>query len=181
MDKSPKRIYIVGPSGGGKTTLGGLLSEKLNIPHVSLDEIAYPNQVERSHEERLKHVSILANQNMWLTEGIYVDWTKKLLDRADLIIWLDLPYLTTLLRVIKRFFVHKIRGDEKYGMFNTLKFIWNLRKYYYPEPGFEEGHEDKTTTRIQTKNILQEYEERVRRIKSGKELEDFLLRLDTRN
>lgn len=165
MDNNPKRIYIVGPSGSGKTTLGRMLSEKLNIPHVSLDEIAYPNQIESSREEMLKQISILADQNTWITEGIYVDWTKKLLERADLIIWLDLPYFTTLLRVIKRFFVHKFRGDEKYGVFNTAKFIWNLRKYFYPKPGFEEGHSDKTTTRIQTKRVLKEYEGKVKRIR----------------
>lgn len=170
----PKKIYIVGPSGSGKTTLGRLLCEKLNIPHTSLDDIAYPNQAKRPMGERLEHISKLASQEKWLTEGIYVDWTKKLLERADLIIWLDLPYSTTLLRVVKRFFVHKFRGDEKYGVLNTLKFIWNLRKYYFPEPGFEEGHSDKTTTRIQTKRVLRDYGDKVERIRSSKELEKFL-------
>ncbi|OGE14629.1 hypothetical protein A3F00_00440 [Candidatus Daviesbacteria bacterium RIFCSPHIGHO2_12_FULL_37_11] len=174
MESSPKRIYIIGSSGSGKTTLGKLLSEKLNIPHISLDEIAYPNQIESPNEERFKHISSLANQDKWITEGIYVNWTKKLMDKADLIIWLDSPYSTTLLRVIKRFFVHKLRGDEKYGIKNTLKFIWNLRKYYYPKPGFEEGHSDKTTTRIQTKRVLAEYRNKVKKIQSSKDLKNFL-------
>lgn len=173
MENNPKRIYIVGPSGGGKTTLGRLLSEKLNIPHISLDEIAYPAQKERPLGERLALISDLARKNSWITEGIYVDWTKKLLERANLIIWLDLPYLTTFLRVVKRFFVHKFRGDEKYGIINTLKFIYNLRKYYFPEPGFEDGHPEKSATRIQTKNTLREYGDKVERIRSDKELEKF--------
>ena len=175
MENSPKRIYIIGPSGSGKTTLGKLFCEKLNIPHTSLDDIAYPDQIERPMDERLKHVAKLADQDKWLTEGIYVDWTKKLLERADLIIWLDLPYFTTLLRVVKRFFVHKIRGDEKYGIKNTLKFIWNLRKYYFPKPGFEMGHSDKTTTRIQTQRVLSEYGDKVERIRTSEELRKFLV------
>lgn len=172
---SHKKIYIVGPSGSGKTTLGKTLCRKYNIPHFELDHIAYPNGEERSHQERVKEVEKLAKKDSWVTEGIYVNFTKPLFEATDSIIWLDLPYFTTLLRVIKRFIVHKIRGDEKYGFINTLKFIINLRKYFYPKKGEEYGTEDKQTTRLLTKKTLQPYKEKVIHIKSDSDLKKFLI------
>lgn len=35
-------IILIGPMGAGKTTLGKKLSERLKLPHVSLDEIRQP-------------------------------------------------------------------------------------------------------------------------------------------
>ncbi len=169
-----KKIYIVGPSGSGKTTLGQLLCDKLNLPHFDLDEIAYPNKVESSHDERLNEIDKLSKKEAWITEGIYVDWTEKLLERADLIVWLDLPYSKTFFRVLKRFIVHKIRGDETHGVKNTLKFVWNLRKYYYPGPGEEHGSEEKRTTRHKTEHYLRVYKDKVTHIQNNYQLEKFL-------
>lgn len=171
---SPKRIYIVGPSGSGKTTLGKFLCQKLNIPHVDLDQIAYPKQKIKPVEERLRLIAEVAQRPAWVTEGIYVDWTKKLLEKADLIIWLDLPLHKTLVRVIKRFIAHKIRGDEKFGIKNTSKFIFNLKKYYYPKKGEEHGTEEKQTTRHKTAVALKPYMEKVVHVRSASELEKFL-------
>jgi adenylate kinase family enzyme len=171
---SPKKIYIVGPSGSGKTTLGKVLAQKFNLPHFDLDEIAYPNKQERSDKERLEEIEKLSKNSSWITEGIYVDWTQKLLERADLIVWLDLPYSKTFFRVIKRFIVHKVRGDETHGIKNTVKFIWNLRKYYYPDKGFEHGTEEKKTTRHKTKHYLTDYKEKIIRIKNDQKLKEFL-------
>jgi adenylate kinase family enzyme len=166
-----KRIYIVGPSGSGKTTLGRLLSEKLNVPHIDLDHIAYPNQIENPLSERLKHIASLAKEDHWVTEGIYVDWTTELFKKSDLIIWLDLSLRKTFFRVLKRFIIHKFRGDETHGVKNTLKFVFNLRKYYHPKV---DGYPDKQTTRLKTKNALNPYLKKVIRIKNNKQLNKFL-------
>lgn len=165
-----KRIYIVGPSGSGKTTLGKFICAKLGLPHFELDQIAYPDQKEQILKKRLAAVSRLAQKAKWVTEGIYVSWTKKLIEQADLIIWLDMPYYKTLFRVIKRFIAHKLRGDEKFGFKNTLKFIFHLKKYYYNK----EGDLQKQTTRAQTKKVLEPFKGKVIQIKEIKNLDWFL-------
>lgn len=172
-----KRIYIVGPSGSGKTTLGRSLCDKLNLPHFDLDEIAYPNKISRPHPERLKEINKLASKPAWITEGIYVDFTKELFEKADLIIWLDLPYSKTFFRVIKRFLVHKIQGNETHGVKNTLKFIWNLKAYYYPKKGEEHGTEVKMTTRHKTADALKDFRKKVARVQNNQQLTKLLKEL----
>jgi adenylate kinase family enzyme len=146
----------------------------LDLPHFDLDHIAYPNKIERSHEERVLEVKKLAEKTAWITEGIYVHFTEALFKEADQIIWLDLPYLTTLFRVIKRYFVHLIRGDETHGFFNTLKFIWNLRLYFYPKKGQEHGSPDKQTTRHKTEHALKPHMEKVITIQNDQQLKNLL-------
>ncbi len=165
-----KRIYIVGPSGSGKTTLGKFLCAKFSLPHIELDKIAYPNQKEKPLEKRLSAVARLAQQPKWVTEGIYINWTSALMEKADLIIWLDLSYKKTLFRVIKRFFVHKLRGDEKFGLKRTVKFIANLNKYY----SNVKGDPEKQTTRAETKEALEPFRKKVVRIREIKDPEKFL-------
>lgn len=170
---NPKRIYIVGPSGSGKTTLGKFLCARFDLPHIELDQIAYPNQKEETMEKRLAAVSKLSQKPEWVTEGIYVSWTKALMEKADLIIWIDMPFGKTLFRVIKRFFIHKLRGDEKFGIKNTLKFIFNLRKYYSKAIGYPE----KQTTRVETKEVLKPFIKKTVHVREINNLDEFLVNL----
>jgi adenylate kinase family enzyme len=86
------RIHIVGASGTGKTTLGLRLSELLGIPVFHLDEVARlgggPGRL-RSDAERAAAIATILTQSAWITEGVHLGWTEKLLERSTLIVWLD--------------------------------------------------------------------------------------------
>ncbi|MDX6504637.1 MAG: hypothetical protein QOE29_1762 [Gaiellaceae bacterium] len=98
------RIQLRGISGAGKTTLGRELAARLGAPHIELDALVHgPNWTEASAEElRAKLVPLLARDS-WVVDGNYTSKLGTLIaERADLVIWLDLPLRVCLLRLLRR-------------------------------------------------------------------------------
>ena len=90
--RSPRRIHVVGGPGSGKTSLATRLAAELDLPLIHLDEIARVGGgtgPARSMEERLQDVKGLATSPAWVTEGVHLGWTDELLERAEVIVWLD--------------------------------------------------------------------------------------------
>lgn len=110
--RSAKRIHITGSPGSGKSTLARRLSASLGLPVVPLDHVAYrgPEFADRDNDARASEVRAIADQPQWVSEGIFVGWTQPLLEKADLIIWLDyLNWRGAVLRLLRR----TIRGAVK--------------------------------------------------------------------
>lgn len=99
-----RRILLWG--GGGKTTLSNALGEKLNLPVVELDAIQWlPNWVVRDPDEfrRLTLDTIANHTDGWVVDGNYGEVIGgDVLERADTLIWLELPFHTIFWRVLKR-------------------------------------------------------------------------------
>lgn len=91
VPRSLNRIYIVGGPATGKSTLACRLGAHLDMPVYQLDTVAYegPEFVERSLEYRTARAGEIAAQPRWVAEGIFIGWTDPLLQRADVIVWLD--------------------------------------------------------------------------------------------
>lgn len=89
---SPRRIHIVGGPGSGKTFLASRLAAGLGLQVTHLDEIARVGGgtgPARSMQERRRDVAFLAATPAWVTEGVHLGWTDELLERAEVVIWLD--------------------------------------------------------------------------------------------
>jgi Fe-S cluster assembly ATPase SufC len=69
------KIHIIGSSGSGKTTLAADISSQFHIHHHDLDKVDW---------EEVDIIAI-AEQSVWITEGIYLIWTEPLLYHADCI------------------------------------------------------------------------------------------------
>lgn len=65
-----KTIILIGPVGAGKTTIAKLLSEKLNIPHASLDEERWDIYSELGYD--FKYADKLMKEKGFL--GLYEYW-----------------------------------------------------------------------------------------------------------
>jgi adenylate kinase family enzyme len=90
----------MGSSCSGKTTVAGVLAGRLAVPHVELDALHHgPNWLEATADElRAKVDAALAGHDGWVVDGNYLaKLGTSVIDRADTIVWLDLP-LRTLLR-----------------------------------------------------------------------------------
>lgn len=101
VDWQPRRILIAGVSGVGKTMLAARLSERLESPHVEIDALFHGPGWSRRHEFEAD-VAALAAGPSWITEWQYSGARELLASRADTLVWLDLPFAVTLLRVIRR-------------------------------------------------------------------------------
>ncbi|MCY1408220.1 hypothetical protein D9M71_235390 [compost metagenome] len=137
-----QRIVILGNAGSGKSTLARSLGRRLGLPVVHLDTLFWePGWVEPDAEQFRERVRDAVATGAWVCEGNYARRTFDLrLPRADLVIWLDTPRLTCLLRVIVRSVMNRPRPDlaagcrEKFDreFLTFLKFVWHFDHGYRP-------------------------------------------------
>lgn len=124
------KIYIIGVSGSGKSTLAKKLSQKLNIPHIDLDNVFYPPPNTTIEKELAKIFKI----EQWIAEGFYYHEAKDLLDTADQIIFMDVNRQTALWRITKRYIQQVLTGQEKRGFRNFIKFFKGINNSFNNQP-----------------------------------------------
>jgi adenylate kinase family enzyme len=97
----PQKILVAGTSGAGKTTLAGRIGQLLGIEHTELDSLFHgPDWVPlESFETEVRRFS---SEPAWVTEWQYGAVRELLAERADLMLWLDLPRRTVMRQVITR-------------------------------------------------------------------------------
>jgi adenylate kinase family enzyme len=113
-----QRIAIIGTSGAGKTTLGRALARRIGGVFIEVDALAHKaNWVNATDEElRAGMDAAMADTDRWVIDGTF---QRRLGDfvtaRADLIVWLDLPLTTILLRLWRR----------SWRRVRTREVLWN--------------------------------------------------------
>jgi adenylate kinase family enzyme len=118
-----EKIAIIGPSGSGKTTLAKELSSTLKIKVLHLDRLFWQRDWEKiPRDTRIDILQQLIQEKQWIIEGTYIHSTDLHLVTADTIIFLDIPSLVCLRRVIKRRYKDqgRPRRDLPKGCADTL-------------------------------------------------------------
>jgi adenylate kinase family enzyme len=157
------RVVVAGVSGSGKSTLCRQLAEKLELPYTEMDGLFHgPNWTERP--EFLADVDAFTAQKAWVTEWQYAPAQPRLADRAELLVWLDLPFRLTLARVIRRT-VRRRRGREVLWNGNIEAPLWTFftdrehivrwaistrRKYQRLVPALEASHHHLSIVRLRS-------------------------------
>ena len=95
---------MIGTAGSGKTTFARALAAKVGVQHIELDALFWqPGWAMSSAEELRPKVEAALSHEGWVVDGNYSTRLGTLvLDRADQIVWLDLPLRTTFPRVLRR-------------------------------------------------------------------------------
>jgi adenylate kinase family enzyme len=136
-----KRLWVVGSWAAGKTSLAKQLGQVLDVEPVHLDEIRFkpgwrlvdPPEVRRQVKELLK-------EDSWVVDGSYSRVGRDLARRADLVIWLDPPFLSTWLilaiRSIKRMKHHSKCCGGNVELWRELftprnSVIWKFPRKYF--------------------------------------------------
>lgn len=98
----PQRILIAGTSGAGKPTLARRIAELAGLPYTELDSLYHgPGWTPRP--ESVDEVTALAHGTAGVSEWQYAAVRDLLAARADLLVWLDLPFWRAVLpRVVRR-------------------------------------------------------------------------------
>jgi adenylate kinase family enzyme len=98
----PQRVIVAGVSGAGKTTLARRIAAITGGQHVEIDALFHGPQW-TPRPEFVTDVERFTSQPAWTTEWQYTIVRPLLADRADLMVWLDLPFWRVVFpRVVKR-------------------------------------------------------------------------------
>ncbi|WP_395345304.1 shikimate kinase [Ningiella sp. W23] len=106
MSTQNKRILVFGNSGSGKSTLAKQLASKHALAHMDLDTIAWlPGEPPTRQSIGDSHNAIseftLAHDD-WVIEGCYADLLSLLLDKANELIFMNLPVEQCIENAIRR-------------------------------------------------------------------------------
>ncbi len=131
-----QRICIIGSPGSGKSTLAKQLGEILNIEAIHMDTLFWkPNWTASSMDELAVAQAVQIEKDRWVIDGNYSHVWHDRLERADTIIFLDIPRRICFYRVLKRFWQNRnhIRSDIGRGCpekidFHFLQFVWTYPK-----------------------------------------------------
>ena len=133
-----QRIMIVGGPGSGKSTLARWLGQRTGLPVQHMDQIHWkPGWIERTTAEKLPLIRAVEVQERWIIEGGLSSTYACRAERADVIIWLDMPVGLRMWRAARRSWQYRgqARPDLPEGCLEqlnaqTLKFlkwIWDFR------------------------------------------------------
>ena len=137
-----KVVVVASASGNGKTTLARVLAERLGVPFIELDALVHgPNWEETSDEELRRRLEPLLAGDGWVADGAYQHKLGNfVLDRADTVVWLDLPLHVWLPRLTRRTW-RRLHGREQLwnGNQESLRnafwgreslFVWAIRSHF---------------------------------------------------
>jgi adenylate kinase family enzyme len=118
------RILIIGNSGSGKSHLAQALATQLALPVLDLDDIFWLDgsyKAKRPGKQVWAAIDAVRDQDRWIVEGVYGSMVEHLLDRADLLIWLALPWTECLRSLVERELTrHPHRSPEMDKSFEAL-------------------------------------------------------------
>jgi adenylate kinase family enzyme len=98
-----QRVSVVGNSGSGKSTLARELAAIVGAPHLELDSVFHqPGWVPLPADEFRHAVAAAAAEDRWVIDGNYSAVRPVIWDRADTVVWFDLPKRTVMRQIIWR-------------------------------------------------------------------------------
>jgi adenylate kinase family enzyme len=134
-----RRVSMVGISGSGKTTAGRRLADSLQVPFIELDSIFHQaDWQELTREDFRSEVAAAVAADGWVIDGNY-SWVRDLVwDRADTVVWIDLPRATVMRRVMTRTLRRAVTRQELWNgnreplsnfykwdpMENIIRYTW---------------------------------------------------------
>ena len=118
-----RRIAVVGGSGSGKSTVARQLAERHDLAYVELDALHWgPNWTPCPDDELRARVEAALSAEAWVVDGDYLGKLGDLvLERAELVVWLDLPLRVTLPRLWSR---TRLRMREQIELWGGNRETW---------------------------------------------------------
>lgn len=149
----PSRVIVAGVSGSGKSTLTRRIAHVLGLPYTEMDALFHgPDWTPRPRFEA--DVDALVAGDRWATEWQYDHARPLLTARADLLVWVDLPFPVVLSRVVRRTVRRRLRREE----------LWN-GNHEGPLRAFFTDPEHVVRWSIRTRNL---YAERIPAVAAGR-------------
>jgi uridine kinase len=155
-----ERVHIIGGGGSGKTTLARRLSARTRLPVIELDTRAEFDPASPA----------------WISEGIFLWEIGHVLDRADMIVWMDLPRRVAFRRMVTRHIkLTVLRRNPHPGFRKMSRFVWGQREYYSAPARQPTGPMDwDALTRALTVEVLGPHRAKVVHLRSPRAVRTWL-------
>lgn len=133
----PNRVFILGNIAGGKTKLARRLSGFLNLPVIHIDGLEFNADLSKKPMEIIRtELQAILTQPQWILDGHGpLDLLPKILQTAETIIYLDLPYTIHWQWLLKRQLLVFFRprpempqGAQEWNWLHTKKLFHTLKK-----------------------------------------------------
>jgi len=120
------RVAVVGTSCSGKTTLARKIADANRIPHIELDAIYWkPNWTPMPIHEFRRAVEVKVAMEEWVIDGNYSKVRDIIWPRANLLIWLNLPFVRVFWQAMSRTLKRVITKEELFsGNRETFKLAF---------------------------------------------------------
>jgi len=136
-----RRVLVIGSGGSGKSTVAARLGELLELEVNHLDKFYWrAGWVEPAPDEWIKTVTELMDKDSWVMDGNYSGTLELRLRKCDTIVFLDLPRVLCLWRIVKRFLLYRNgnRPDVAEGCpeklnFEFVSWVWNYPRRSRPK------------------------------------------------
>lgn len=169
-----RRVAVIGGSCTGKTTLSRALAARLGVPHIELDALHHdPGWREAPADVFRERVdaAITAAPDGWVADGNYHGKLGAMvLERADTVVFLDLPHRTALRRALWRTLNRAITGKELWnGNRETFRNAFSRHSIVWWVITRHRTHREKWPPRLAPLTHLE-----LVRLRSPREVEEFL-------
>jgi adenylate kinase family enzyme len=136
-----RRVLVIGSGGSGKSTVAAQLGELLNVEVNHLDKFFWKaGWVRPDPDEWSRTVTDLIERDSWVMDGNYSGTLDLRLQRCDTIVFLDLPRVLCLWRIVKRFLAYRgrTRPDVAEDCRESLNlefvsWVWNYPRRSRPK------------------------------------------------
>lgn len=173
MGRLTMRITVIGLPGSGKSTVARMIAEKLSIPHIHIDRFWFeaggrteehdtPNIEQVRAHVREKAIGAIAAES-WVSDGFYSRLQPEIANRADVILFLDIPLWKRLLNHAARTFRRTSRHKEVSFWDDVTFFPEVVRRTF--------------TTGPKLRQFLAQYRDKVIVLKSRKEINRYVANL----
>jgi cytidylate kinase len=170
-----RRVHVTGGPGSGKTHLARRLAAARSIPVHDLDALMLGagDRFDRLSGDGM--VAELTGLPEWVSDGVYFGWASPFLERADLVVWLDIPPHVALYRMVARHVRLEVTRRNRFPGWRRFYRFWRWAARYYAErnePGID--HLGIPNTRSTVETALAPYADKLVVCRSNREAADFL-------
>ena len=167
-----KKILVIGSSGAGKSTFSRRLHRATNLPLVHLDRLYWkPNWVETTDKAEWKRtIESALHGDAWILDGNYSGTLEMRLEKCDTVIFLDMPRLICVYRILKRVALYEkgsrldmADGCDEHFDWEFVKIVWNYPARSKPkvEALLNRFSRDKTIVRLRSKKEIEDFFENI--------------------
>ena len=168
------RINVIGTAGSGKSTFSKRIAEKLDIPCIEIEELAWKsNWIEATDDELFSKLKTLLSSEDWVLDGNYSKTRHIKWKRCQIVVFLDLSFNIIFYRLLRRTLIRIFTGEELWAgnketfwrqFFTRHSVIWWGLSNFFPKKRYYS---------IDSKKLEYSHIKFVR-LRSKKDVEDFV-------